>query len=113
MRNIGEPQTLHVLAQENGVAVADLSEAANPVVVFDDNAMAKLLLLVRDVHTEMKSSPAPALGRLLAELGAVLEQYRVARNKYFAGVSGRVDAASQVREVEALFKELEKFHRPG
>lgn len=112
---MSEPRLLRVLAKEDGVSVADLTEAANPVVVFVDNAMSGLLLLVRDVYAEMgidSSKKSPAVGRLLDALRPALDQYRVTRNKFFGGVSNHVDTANQIRVIEALFKQLEECHRP-
>ena len=85
----------------------------NPVVIIDDKFLAELTLLCRDAKASAlalrQDNDVHTIIKFCDELGLIFEHYAVTRNKYFGGVSGPVDRAILMRELEELRKQFDKL----
>ena len=113
---MGDIRKLTVLHEDKNIVVGDMVGAVNPVVVLNDYAMSALLLALRDVQLQAREMATKEDGvpliTLCAVLAPIVEAYAITRNKYFGGVSATTDAANLEREIQGLFKELERVHQP-
>jgi len=107
--------SLQVLEEAGDVTMASVPGVPSPVAILNDTTLSELVVLLRSGMAEAallkQKHEVTALLELFDVLGRVLNVYEQTRNKFYAGPSGRVEAANVERELENIAKELARFHK--
>ncbi|MEM7357613.1 MAG: hypothetical protein AAF431_00740 [Pseudomonadota bacterium] len=105
--------SLSIHEKDDGVTIASLEKATNPVAILNDEFLDHLYVEYQEAKQAMSAlsgAEASSVQILCERLERFIKPYAIVRNKYFDGLGPARKFVAAEQELEKLKKELEELN---